>query len=85
MAKADLEEFYEMVADGDTVELVGERNEETADLFDSGREPTIAPLQPTFLAKAEPAATTQEQTTSGNVADMSEPMAAGSLGVTGKW
>ena len=32
MAKADLEEFYELVAVGDTVELIGERNEETAQL-----------------------------------------------------
>ena len=33
MAKADLEEFYELVAVGDTVELIGQRNEETAKLF----------------------------------------------------
>src|SRR5277367_5893647 len=33
MAKADLEEFYAMVQVGDTVELIGERNEETAQLF----------------------------------------------------
>ena len=33
MAKADLEEFYSMVEVGDTVELIGERNEETARLF----------------------------------------------------
>ena len=33
MAKADLEELYELVAVGDTVELVGQRNEETAQLF----------------------------------------------------
>ena len=36
MAKADLEEMYELVAVGDTVELVGERNEETAQLFGEG-------------------------------------------------
>jgi lipoprotein-anchoring transpeptidase ErfK/SrfK len=36
MAKADLEEFYELVAEGDTVELAGERNEETAQLFGTG-------------------------------------------------
>jgi hypothetical protein len=39
MAKADLEEFYELVAVGDTVELVGERNEETAQLFGDGQNP----------------------------------------------
>ena len=36
MAKADLEELYAMVAVGDTVELVGQRNEETAQLFGDG-------------------------------------------------
>ena len=36
MDKADLEEIYELVAVGDTVELVGERNEETAQLFGEG-------------------------------------------------
>jgi lipoprotein-anchoring transpeptidase ErfK/SrfK len=39
MAKADLEEFYELVAAGDTVQLVGQRNEETARLF--GPSPSI--------------------------------------------
>ena len=39
MAKADLEEFYALVAVGDTVELVGERNEETAQLFGDGQNP----------------------------------------------
>jgi lipoprotein-anchoring transpeptidase ErfK/SrfK len=34
MSQADLEEFYALVAVGDTVELVGERNQETAQLFD---------------------------------------------------
>ena len=43
MAKADLEEMYEMVAVGDTVELVGERNEETAKLF-GGAEPAGVPV-----------------------------------------
>jgi hypothetical protein len=38
MAKADLEEFYALVAVGDTVELVGERNEETALLFGGGQD-----------------------------------------------
>jgi len=33
MARADLEEFYRMVAVGDTVRLVGHRDEETARLF----------------------------------------------------
>lgn len=49
MARADLEEFYELVQVGDTVELVGERNEETAELFGDGQNPaapqTTQPIQ----------------------------------------
>jgi len=56
MAKADLEEFYTLVAVGDQVEIVGTRNEETARLF----EPATLPEsnQPAELAKAESTATT---------------------------
>ena len=55
MAKADLEEFYAMVAVGDTVELVGERNEETAQLFGNGLNPMMpATAQPVQTAKVEP-------------------------------
>jgi hypothetical protein len=43
MAKADLEELYELVAVGDTVELVGQRNEETAQLFDGIAKPAETP------------------------------------------
>jgi lipoprotein-anchoring transpeptidase ErfK/SrfK len=46
MAKADLEEFYAMVEVGDTVELVGERNEETAQLFGNGENPAAPAAQP---------------------------------------
>lgn len=61
MAKADLEQLYPMVALGDTVELVGERNEETAQLF--GDSAKTAPA--TLLAANEPAKTsdTQAETT----------------------
>jgi hypothetical protein len=56
MAKADLEEFFELVAAGDTVELVGQRNEETAQLFGDEQTPAATPAaQPTLLAKAAPA------------------------------
>ena len=57
MGKTDLEEFYEMVAVGDTVELVGQRNEETAQLFGNGQNPA-APVaaQPVLTAKTEPEA-----------------------------
>jgi hypothetical protein len=43
MAKADLEELYELVAIGDTVELIGQRNEETAQLFSGSVEPAETP------------------------------------------
>jgi len=52
MAKADLEEFYELVAEGDTVELVGERNEETAQLFGNGQNPAATAVQPVQTAVA---------------------------------
>ena len=42
MARKDLEEMYEMVSVGDTVELVGERNEETAQLFGGEQKPVVA-------------------------------------------
>jgi hypothetical protein len=54
MSKADLEEFYEMVAVGDTVELVGERNEETTQLFGDGQNPvgaqTVQPIETAMVA-----------------------------------
>ena len=44
MAKADLEEFYKLVAVGDTVEIIGHRNEETAALFNPAPKPAAAPV-----------------------------------------
>jgi hypothetical protein len=59
MAKADLEEFFPMVAVGDTVELIGTRNQETAKLFgDPQTAPAIvaAPAtQPVLTAETAPA------------------------------
>lgn len=55
MAKSDLEAFYEMVAVGDTVELVGQRNQETARLFGDEQKPAAtAPQTPALAANAEP-------------------------------
>jgi lipoprotein-anchoring transpeptidase ErfK/SrfK len=65
MAKADLEEFYALVAVGDTVELVGERNEETAQLFGNG-DPVAQPVK-TVVA----AATTAPSSAPSTVADSS--------------
>ena len=57
MAKVDLEEFYALVAVGDTVELVGERNEETAQLFGDGQNPAAPKTaQPIETAMAAPLA-----------------------------
>lgn len=59
MAKKDLEEMYEMVSVGDSVELVGERDEETAQLFGGDRKPVVAGAQePVVTASATPAPTT---------------------------
>jgi len=63
MAKADLEEFYEMVAEGDTVELVGERNVETARLFGNGQELGAPVVQPALVASATAAAPVAAQGT----------------------
>jgi L,D-transpeptidase catalytic domain len=51
MAQSDLEEFYGLVKVGDTVEIVGQRNDETARLF----EPATA-VESVQTAKADSAA-----------------------------
>jgi len=52
MARKDLEELYPMVEVGDTVELIGERNEETAQLFGVG----VKAAQPASLTAVASAA-----------------------------
>ena len=61
MGKADLEEFYKLVAVGDRVEIIGHRNEETAALFET--KPAFAAAAAMQQAKAEPAATEAPATT----------------------
>jgi lipoprotein-anchoring transpeptidase ErfK/SrfK len=63
MAKADLEEFYELVAEGDTVELVGERNEETAQVFGDGQNLGAPVALPALVASAKAAAPAAAQGT----------------------
>jgi lipoprotein-anchoring transpeptidase ErfK/SrfK len=58
MGKADLEEFYKLVAVGDRVEIIGHRNEETAALFEA--KPAVAAAPAMQQAKAEAAATATE-------------------------
>lgn len=53
MARKDLEEFYELVSVGNAVELVGERNEETARLFGDGEKP-VAAAEPVLIAMTQP-------------------------------
>ena len=50
MAKADLEEFYPLVQVGDTVVLIGQRNEQTGRLFGDGAKPLMAAPQQSVLA-----------------------------------
>jgi hypothetical protein len=57
LAKPDLEELYAQVSVGDTVVLVGQRNEQTAALFGNGRPLVPAATQPVLTAQNGPAAT----------------------------
>jgi lipoprotein-anchoring transpeptidase ErfK/SrfK len=52
MAKKDLEELYPMVEVGDTVELIGQRNEETAQVFGNAPMPIPAAQPATLTAVA---------------------------------
>jgi len=66
MARADLEELYPLVHVGDTVELIGEPNEETAQLFggDAPAAPALAvTVQPVVMAQIEPDTDTQVPST----------------------
>lgn len=62
MAKADLEEFYGLVAVGDTVRLVGQRNDETAYLFNTDAVP-VSTRQPTQTAMTDAAPIAAEPST----------------------
>ena len=74
MAKKDLEEMYAMVSVGDTVELVGQRNEETAQLFDTEKPSVAGTQEPVVTASAaSPATTTStEAATDGAVTTANE-------------
>jgi lipoprotein-anchoring transpeptidase ErfK/SrfK len=91
MSKADLEEFYGMVEVGDTVELVGQRNEETAMLFGAPA-PAAPAAQPVVMAKATPpaaSAPTQNATQASTPAifesDAASTMTAAVLAMTAGW
>ena len=78
MARRDLEELYPLVSEGDTVELVGQRNQETAQLFGNGENPapdtTIQPAA-TLTATAVPAI--REQVPAANANSTEKANAAG--------
>ncbi len=56
MAKADLEELYPQVAVGDTVELIGRRDEETAAIFGNPAVPASAQDSPQLASVHAPGA-----------------------------
>ena len=71
MAKNNLKEFYELVADGDTVQLVGRRNEQTAQLFgDVQAQPAAAAAQPVMTASTEPSVTVQAPDAGGTASTL---------------
>ena len=78
MAKSDLEEMYEMVRVGDEVELIGQRDEETAQIFGESPKPAAAE-QPVVVASVESAADPVAETAAVSVA------ASEGVAVTGNW
>jgi len=76
MAKPDLEELYARVQVGDTVELVGQRNEQTAKLF--GDPAGAAPAaQPMMTAQTEPAVAAPAPSTETTKTDAAAALVAG--------
>jgi len=76
LGKADLEELYAQVEVGDTVELIGQRNEETTQLFGATANPADAQT-----TKTEVAATTH--TTQTSAPAVHETAAANSAPIAG--
>lgn len=74
MGKGDLEELYALVDVGDTVELIGQRNEETAELFGGAANPAMPQA-----ARTEVAAVTHPLPTP----DVHETVAASTASVAG--
>lgn len=79
MAKPDLEEFYAQVRVGDTVVLVGQRNEETARVF--GNAPMLAKPMPQPVLTAQtapvPAAIQTNTAAAAESVPVARPIAAG--------
>jgi lipoprotein-anchoring transpeptidase ErfK/SrfK len=74
MAKADLEEFYELVAVGDQVQIIDQPDEQTARLFAPATPAATESKPATELAKAEPAAPQTKPTQSPNEIPIQNPV-----------
>ena len=72
LAQADLEDLYAQVHVGDTVELIGQRNEETAALFGGAPVLNLPAASPALVAKALPASSSVEPVTPAVVATVGE-------------
>lgn len=70
MARPDLEELYAQMHVGDTVVLVGQRNEQTARLF--GTPGVVTAPQPLFTAQAAPAPAATNAAAFANAAGAAE-------------
>jgi len=80
MAKADLEELYGMVHVGDTVELIAQRNEETAEVFEGRQRPEPPAVeQPLLMAQIE-----EEPAASAPAAEPAKSEALESAAVAGE-
>jgi lipoprotein-anchoring transpeptidase ErfK/SrfK len=82
MAKADLEELYPQIRVGDTVELVGHRDEETARLFDNSVISTPTP-RPTLAGNAVPSTNTPATPSANTLTTQSQVEAATAAVLTG--
>jgi lipoprotein-anchoring transpeptidase ErfK/SrfK len=84
MARADLEELYPQVAVGDTVELIGQRDEETAAIFDRTASPASAQASTQLARTSSPAATADHPAIDASAAPVKVlPAAASSVAVAG--
>lgn len=79
MGKADVEDFYSRVAVGDEVELVGQRNEETAQLFGDGQNGTPNAHPAAHSAVASTATTTPTAAQPANVRTASSTLSSAGL------
>ena len=76
MARTDLEEFYALVAEGDTVELIGLRNEETAELFGNAPVQAVPTAQPVLVTVTTTPAPVAAQSAPAEAANSQQPAAA---------